>query len=576
MTTIGLIPNSEKGRDYNKKARKNKLIFHPGVSLHRRAFTLSLLQTAGQHRATTTRYTQCAQPTSTPPMTDSSPHAIDTEQPNDASGVLRAINGSLDEPAPTSLSEEVAALTSHLSHLRSCNTDRQNRSIALARIGTRTIDGAENLIASLTNLSPPPTGRLRLLVRNSQDLLRALAEDTASITEHNPDPSLERQKVEQTLAVQRIRALAQHALVSALTATPAGNGIWRLMHRSYLDICQKAARATPSEAAQTTGQNIYFTAILLACAQPAAFTSRETRFLGHYLAQHVDLLRICDKLEDVSNASFWIDPARDAPATPYARMDAPHGADVINFNCDRLASLIQKQLAAIRSGVPPERIGLPGFAGTPAGRGALHRLAGALENPGKRRFPRRRQHYRALLCAGLQNLWDLFSVGDVASVETSSWMITNESPDGYSIMHVLGSASGTSVGDVVALKPEAAGNWQVCIIRWAQSENQEHLEFGLQILATDATPAMLVTPPRSGTGQGNSRQQPVLILPQVPPLRLDEMLITRSGLLDEQPKQLVLVVEKGNIEVREVRNTRLNEQNGQIEVFSIEPDGTPP
>jgi hypothetical protein len=51
------------------------------------------------------------------------------------------------------------------------------------------------------------------------------------------------------------------------------------------------------------------------------------------------------------------------------------------------------------------------------------------------------------------------------------------------------------------------------------------------------------------------------------------MLITRSGLLEEQPAQLVLVVEKGNIEVREVRSTRLNEQNGQIEVFSIEPDG---
>ena len=34
-----------------------------------------------------------------------------------------------------------------------------------------------------------------------------------------------------------------------------------------------------------------------------------------------------------------------------------------------------------------------------------------------------------------------------------------------------------------------------------------------------------------------------------------------------------IAVEKGNIEVREVRSTRLNEQNGQIEVFSIEPDG---
>lgn len=34
---------------------------------------------------------------------------------------------------------------------------------------------------------------------------------------------------------------------------------------------------------------------------------------------------------------------------------------------------------------------------------------------------------------------------------------------------------------------------KVCIIRWALSENQEHLELGLQILATDAVPAFGTT-----------------------------------------------------------------------------------
>lgn len=536
---------------------------------------MSLLQTTGAHRATRTRYTPCAQTTSTPnpPMTDSSPSPAGTNQTNDASVVLRAIHDWLDQPAPTNLAEEVGALTSYLSRLQSCHADRQNRSIVLARIGTRATESAENLLTSLSSLSPPPTGRLRQLVRNSQTLLRGLADSIASITEHTPAPSRETQEVEQTLVVQRMRVLAQHLLISGLTAAPAGDGIWLAMNRSFLDIRRQAARARYSEATRTTCQNIYFAAILLACAQPAAYTSRETRFLGHYLAQHVDLLWICDSAEDTPKASFWIDPMRDAPATPHARMDAPGSNDVINFNCDRLASLIRKQLAAIRSGITPERIELPEFAATPAGRGALHRLAESLENPGKRRFPRRRQHYRVALCAGLRNLWDLFSLGEAANVETSSWMITNESPDGYSIMHVLGSASGTSVGDIVGLRPENGSKWQICIIRWAQSENQEHLELGLQILATDAIPATLVTLPKSGTDQRTSRQQSVLILPQIPPLRLDEMLITQSGVLEEQPRQLVLIIEKENIEVREVRNTRLNEQNGQIEVFSIEPDG---
>ena len=74
---------------------------------------MSLLQTTGAHRATRTRYTPCAQTTSTPnpPMTDSSPSPAGTNQTNDASVVLRAIHDWLDQPAPTNLAEEVGALT---------------------------------------------------------------------------------------------------------------------------------------------------------------------------------------------------------------------------------------------------------------------------------------------------------------------------------------------------------------------------------------------------------------------------------------------------------------------------------
>ena len=163
--------------------------------------------------------------------------------------------------------------------------------------------------------------------------------------------------------------------------------------------------------------------------------------------------------------------------------------------------------------------------------------------------------------------------GDAANVETSNWMITNESPDGYSIMHVLGSTLGTSVGDIVALRPENGSKWQVCIIRWAQSENQEHLEFGLQILATDATP------PCSSPHRKTEPTKPILGNslpssspdPATPPRRNAHH---PSGLLEEQPAQLVPCRRKGNIEVREVR-TRLNEQNGQIEVFSNPTESSP-
>ena len=64
---------------------------------------------------------------------------------------------------------------------------------------------------------------------------------------------------------------------------------------------------------------------------------------------------------------------------------------------------------------------------------------------------------------------------------------------------------------------------------------------------------------------------PVLILPGIKVLGSSEMLVAASGKLENHSETLVLVIEKENIEIREVRRTALDEQNSRIEVFSIEP-----
>ncbi len=109
------------------------------------------------------------------------------------------------------------------------------------------------------------------------------------------------------------------------------------------------------------------------------------------------------------------------------------------------------------------------------------------------------------------------------------------------------------------------------MVRWALSENQEHLELGLQILATRAVPAHLARPSETGT----TVRLPVLILPEIRALHSTEMLVIPTGTLENQPLKLVLVLEKENLEVREVKSTHLDEQNSHIEIFSIEPDTLP-
>ena len=203
--------------------------------------------------------------------------------------------------------------------------------------------------------------------------------------------------------------------------------------------------------------------------------------------------------------------------------------------------------------------------------GVLQRLAERWSEHGKRRFHRRRQNYRAVLGAGIEGLWQLCRNGDKANVELSSWMITNESPDGYALMHVSGKIGTLAVGNIAAVRTGSERNWQVCMVRWAVSENPEHLELGLQILAPKAIPAILAQP---SEGEGTEHLR-VLVLPEIPMLRASQLLVVASGSLAQANEKLLLVIEDDHLAVHEVKSTGIGEQTGSVDILSIESDQKP-
>jgi hypothetical protein len=139
-------------------------------------------------------------------------------------------------------------------------------------------------------------------------------------------------------------------------------------------------------------------------------------------------------------------------------------------------------------------------------------------------------------------------------------------------MHVSGKTGKLRVGDITAIRTESGNDWQICLVRWALSENPEHLELGLQILAARAVPAILALPSGNRNSENShGRLLPVLILPEVPMLRPTETLIAPSGKLADHHDKFTLVIDQENIEVREVRATRLDEQTDSVVVFSIQP-----
>ena len=470
----------------------------------------------------------------------------------------------LDSPLPAKPADELAQLHRQLGVWRASPLGGEQKALTLGRIYARGMSTVSSILAALSDvvLPIPIPRRTRQLIRSLQLLLRTLADDLQATVDAQPlgmPPELARWQI--------LHALGQHLLVSSLVASPPAVGIWRQMHQTYEAVRRLGLTGAESPGGRATLQDVYYAAVLLGCAQPASFTSNEINFIAAYLARFAAGVE-ADLRAPPSPTAFWIDPTRDAAAYACARNTPPPDTAVHYFSGARLAEQLRQQLAELESGAPAKTIGLPDFADTPAGRGVLRRLINYWGDPGKRRFPRRRQNYRALLCCGLANLWQLFQHGEESLPATSNWMIINESPDGYAFMHVSGKTGELSIGDVAAIRTESGKAWQICIVRWALSENQEHLELGLQILATRAVPALLAQP-----GERHDHAlQAVLILPEIRALRAGEMLLAPTATLSRLPSSLVLVVEQQNVAVREVRATRVTEQNSRIAIFSIEPE----
>jgi hypothetical protein len=412
------------------------------------------------------------------------------------------------------------------------------------------MEAVEARLPALSKMSLPISRRQRQVVQNMQESLDILADFLASDINDLPP-----------LALWRIlRLLSRHLFISSLTASPPGTGIWRHLHQTYaLAARQGIAQAVPKGAARSP-QDEYHAAILLGCAQPTSFTSREIFFLEAYVDRFVQEIDVDDVRPD-SPVAFWIDPDSDVPATPYGRKLPAPDMPVRNFSCRTLASRLESQLAALESGAPPGRLNLPPFAATAAGFGVLTRLAHSWGNPGKRRFPRRSQNYRGELCLGFDELCRLY--GAVRqSVDSSAWMITNRSPDGFAVMHLSGKTHAIKVGDIAALRTESEDSWQLCIIRWALSENREHIELGLQILSHSAYVANIALPTEKRTA---------LVLPAGSMLRPNETLVVPAGVLAGHPGKLMLVVEHDKFGMREIGPVHCDERNGLVELYEIAP-----
>lgn len=470
---------------------------------------------------------------------------------------------------------DIEALTGHLLTLRQAPVPPAQNIKLLDLLYVQATKVVEAELPELHQVHLPISRKTRQLVRGLHIMLETLAQNYSNTLAELFDPLAKAQSYVPDGTLWRIlHCLCLHLNIGYLAASPAPQGIWQRMHGAL----RTARLLGITDYRPPNGKStleLYLSNLLIACAQPASFTSAEQEFIARYLGDHLTGLELSDDAPQRRDGIFWIDLERDVPATPLLRRPPPPDTPVLYFCCDQVAQRVHADLAALKGKQTAAQLGLPPFADTAAGRGVLRRIASFLGAPTKRRFPRRRQSYRVFMCNGLEQLHQALAAPEYTPSEASEWMITNESPDGYAMMHVAGKTSDLQVGDVVAVRPQeetaAPRDWQVCIIRWALSENPEHIELGLQMLAPRAIPAQIAIP----AGPLGKSQIDAVLLPEVPPLRPNPALITATGTIADSSRKIILLVQQGNLNVSEIRPVQLDEQTARVEVYSVTPDEIP-
>ncbi|MCL2524130.1 MAG: hypothetical protein FWF20_03330 [Betaproteobacteria bacterium] len=426
-------------------------------------------------------------------------------------------------------------------------------------------------LPAFQKISLPVARRLRQRIRRVNELLETLTQDYFNaLTElFDLQAGTARYPLDDSLR-RALQGIAWRIRIDHLVAAPNGIGLWQQLHDGFRTACRIGLETFPKPYGASTIQRIYSDTLLVAIAQPASFSASELEFIHDYIEASPFCIEPSEAPPDGAEAVFWIDPEQDFPAHALIRRLPANDAQPLYFACDAIAGEIVRQLDELGSGGSAAALKLPVFAETRNGRGVLRRLAKLWGKPVRRRFSRRRQSSRAHLFFGLDNLWRLMrQIGDQAPV--SEWMITNESPDGYALMHVSDDTSALCVGGVVAMRmidaqDDSEQPWSIGIIRWVISENPEHLELGLQVIARHAVAVELARPYELEAGSVAA-----LLLPEAPPLQAFESLLVASGTIRNDDATMLLLVERDNLVVREIRTGEPTEQTSSIELISVSP-----
>lgn len=380
-----------------------------------------------------------------------------------------------------------------------------------------------------------------------------------------------------TVAARALRSLAEAMETSCMVSAPPPTNLWRRTH-ALARLARKHFEPTTTMIPSITldAERIYKGLLAIAASQPEGFSPSEillaSEYLNHFSAAVV--IQLLPPSED-DGSWYWVDTGRDAGPVPPTRRIPPDHGDLFYCSFHLLARLLGEQITALEGGMTAGNLRLPERAAAHNGHAALKRLQSHWSKPPHRQHPRRHGNSRAQVCIGLTELWQLLERGEAPEgaeagmTHLTEWMVLNESPAGYAVMHVAGEIEGLVPGSAIALRHAPDQPWSVCLVRWMKSENPEHIELGLELVSPAARSVQLIF----RNGDSTQLPTPGLLLPAVPALREHPAVLAHSGAYSA--RRFFIVSGEGNVHVMQGRLRSLDLQTGEVEVFQFESDPYP-
>ena len=482
--------------------------------------------------------------------------------------ILQSALAWLKAPAGDPL-HDLAALRQYLKEAAEAVIPPAQRLKLLELLQARTDSTSTLLRPRLLDATLPLPHRLRTIAQGLLDVRGLLASaQLSSLHQLGTDPAAVAEQEGAAHCIRVLANLAEQQQIALIVSTTVPNGLW-LQAQEAFRLLEKAGGVSDDGA----GRDSLKIMLALVAAQPEAFTAREVSFLIEYLRQYGSVVELSPQPSPPLERWYWLEQSRDLPPVAIARRQPPSQGTLLYFSCAALGKIASQHLIQLANGRSPEELQLPANS-IDEYREVLVRAQQRWSSVPRRHSHRRPSHYRVEICARIQTLWRLLHDGAPTKVSRDAtpitdWMVLNESPSGFALMHVAGTIDDLAPGDALGLRTAPGRPWNIGLIRWARSDNPEHFELGLEMISPTAIPVEIVQPRAA-----ESRRCTALLFPAASGLDRSETLMTRRGQLDTGAFTLIRETDH-RLQITQCQTHHLVLQTSKIEIFEFRRDFSP-